>query len=641
MAYQQSPGLEIKEKDASAVTVGLSSTIGATVGEFNWGPVDSPQLVTDELNLVATYGKPTNETNTSFLSAANFLTYTNSCWVNRVAGPLARNATASGTGLLVKNYSDYENIVLTNTTASGEFVSRYPGVLGSGLKVSIADAGTYATWEYRDLFSGAPGTSEFAAARNGVNDELHMVVIDGLGKFNGTYGEVLEKYEFVSKAANAISYQGTNNYYAQVLTNNSKYAYWLNHPLGGTNWGNSVENTTFTSLVDTSTTLTVTASNWAAGIVTLTFAAQVSAPYTPGAMITVSGFTPAGYNGTYTVVACTTTTVTYALATTPGTSTVQGSVVDVVYDFTYTLTGGVDDNTVVDATRQLGWDAFADTQTYDISLLVTGNASIALSRYVVQNIADIRKDCVVFVSITASAADAAEPIFGNNTNRMLSAKAFKSFDSTFAVIDSGYKYMYDKYNDKYRWIALNADVAGLCARVDITNDPWHSPAGLTKGQIKNVVKLSWNPNKAERDILYPAAINSVINMVGQGTMLFGDRTATTKPSAFDKINVRRLFLILEKSISNSAKYQLFELNDEITRLQFIASIEPFLRDVKGRRGMDDYRVICDETNNTPQVIASNSFVGSILIKPKYSINFLTLNFTAVGPDVTFEQAAKL
>lgn len=207
------------------------------------------------------------------------------------------------------------------------------------------------------------------------------------------------------------------------------------------------------------------------------------------------------------------------------------------------------------------------------------------------------------------------------------------------MIDTGYKYQFDKYNGIYRWVALNADTAGLCARVDATNDPWFSPAGMIKGQIKSATKLSWNPNKAERDIIYPLGINPIISMVGTGTILFGDKTATGKPSAFDRINVRRLFLVLEKSIANSAKYQLFELNDEITRLQFVASIEPFLRDAKGRRGIDDYRVICDTTNNTPQVIATNNFVGTILVRAKYSINFITLNFTAVGPSVSFELAA--
>jgi hypothetical protein len=633
--YQQSPGVQVVEKDASAVTVGLSTTVGAYVGAYNWGPVMQPMLISDEGVLVNTFGTPDASTFAHFYAAANLLTYTNAMYVNRAVGTLAKNATVSGTGILIKNAEDYQTVT---TSSAGTFAARYAGTKGSGLKVSIADSGTFATWFYRSNFSAAPATSEYAAARGGLNDEIHVIVIDGLGKFTGTPGTVLEKYEFLSKGSDAISYQGTNNYYKDVLTNRSQYVYWTAHDADGTNWGNTVVNTTFTSLTETAVTVTPTATTWSAGTVTLTYTALGSAPYLAGEQITVSDTAPVGYNGTFTVVSSTTTETTYALATNPGTATVQGSAIGTSYDFDFTLSGGVD-SAPTEAELQLGWDLFLDTQTYNVSLLVSGNATIALAAYIVQNIADVRKDCVAFTSITASTSLPTEPILGSSSTRIVDAKAFKTFNSSYAVIDSGYKYMYDKYNDKYRWIALNADIAGLCARVDATNDTWFSPAGMVKGQIKGAVKLSWNPTQAERDQLYPYAINPVINQVGQGTILFGDKTATLKPSAFDRINVRRLFLILERSIQNSAKFQLFEINDAITRLQFVASVEPFLRDVKGRRGMQEYKVICDETNNTPQVVATNNFVGTILIKPNYSINFITLNFVAVGPNVSFDIAA--
>lgn len=559
--YQQSPGVQVVEKDASAVTVGLSTTIGAYVGAYQWGPVMNPMLVSSEGDLVQTFGPPDSTTAEHFFAAANFLSYTNAMWVNRVVGSAASNASSSGDPLLITNYDDYQANHSSGASTFGTFAARYPGSKASGLKVSIADSASFAAWEYADKFSIAPGTSEYALGKsNGVltHDELHVIVIDDLGKFTGSPGAVLEKFEFLSKASDAISYQGINNYYVNVLAQRSQYVYWLSHDADGTNWGNVASATPF----------------------------AVLSPATPA-------------------------------------------------DLIYVLTGGFDDNNVTGANLRSGWDLFLDSQTYDVSLLVTGNADEALSAYVVQNIADVRKDCVAFTSICKSG----DPILGTSATKITDAKAFKTFDSSYAVIDSGYKYMYDKYNDKYRWIALNADTAGLCAKVDATNDTWASPAGMTKGQIKGAVKLSWNPTQAERDQLYPAAINPVINQVGKGTILFGDKTATTKPSAFDRINVRRLFLILEKSIANSAKYQLFELNDAITRLQFVASVEPFLRDVKGRRGVQDYKVICDETNNTPQVVATNNFVGAILIKPNYSVNFITLNFTAVGPNVSFEIAA--
>lgn len=555
--YQQSPGVQVVEKDASAVTVGLSTTIGAYVGAYQWGPVMNPMLVSNEGDLVQLFGTPDNTTAPHFFAAANFLAYTNAMWVVRVVGS-ASNASVAGSVVLISNYDDYQANHSSGASTYGTFAARYPGTKANGLKVSIADSATFATWEYKSYFSAAPGTSDYAAGKGGSNDELHVIVVDALGKFTGSPGAVLEKYEFLSKASDAISYQGVNNYYPSVLANRSQYVYWMAHDADGTNWGAAAANTVF----------------------------AVLSPSTPA-------------------------------------------------DLVFTLSGGADDNAASNGALQLGWDLFLDSQTYDVSLLVSGNADETLSAYIVNNIAAVRKDCVAFTSICKTGA----PILGTSSTRIADAKAFKTFDSSYAVIDSGYKYMYDKYNDKYRWIALNADTAGLCAKVDATNDTWSSPAGMTKGQIKGAVKLAWNPTQAERDQLYPAAINPVINQVGKGTILFGDKTATTKPSAFDRINVRRLFLILEKSIANSAKYQLFELNDAITRLQFVASVEPFLRDVKGRRGVQDYRVICDETNNTPQVVATNNFVGTILIKPQYSINYITLNFTAVGPNVSFEIAA--
>jgi len=210
-------------------------------------------------------------------------------------------------------------------------------------------------------------------------------------------------------------------------------------------------------------------------------------------------------------------------------------------------------------------------------------------------------------------------------------------NSSYAVMDGNWKYQYDKYNDVYRWIPCNGDVAGLCARTDQTNDPWFSPAGYNRGVIKNVVKLAWNPSKAERDTIYNAGVNPIVSQPGVGTVLFGDKTTLAKPSAFDRINVRRLFIVLEKAIATAAKFSLFELNDEFTRAQFVGLVEPYLRDVKGRRGVYDFKVVCDETNNTPQVIDSNSFVGDIYIKPARSINYIQLNFVAVRTGVEFSE----
>jgi phage tail sheath protein FI len=209
--------------------------------------------------------------------------------------------------------------------------------------------------------------------------------------------------------------------------------------------------------------------------------------------------------------------------------------------------------------------------------------------------------------------------------------------SSYLVCDSGYKYQYDKYNDVYRHNPLNGDIAGLCARTDLARDPWWSPAGYNRGQIKNVIRLSWNPDQAERDVLYKAGVNPVATFRGQGTVLYGDKTKLAKPSAFDRINVRRLFIVLEKAIATAAKFTLFEFNDEFTRAQFVNLVAPYLRDVQGRRGITDFQVVCDDTNNTGEVIDRNEFVGDIYIKPARSINFIQLNFVAVRTGVEFSE----
>jgi len=253
------------------------------------------------------------------------------------------------------------------------------------------------------------------------------------------------------------------------------------------------------------------------------------------------------------------------------------------------------------------------------------------------DIATSRKDCVAFISpARADVVNVTDPI-SQTVNVKGFADALSS--SSYAVIDSGYKYMYDKYNDVYRHVPLNGDIAGLCARTDSVADPWFSPGGFNRGQIRGAVKLAFNPNQTQRDELYKARVNPVVTFPGQGTVLFGDKTAQAKPSAFDRINVRRLFIVLEKAIATAAKFQLFEFNDEFTRAGFRNLVEPFLRDVQGRRGITDFAVVCDDTNNTGEVIDRNEFRADIFIKPARSINFITLNFVATRTGVAFSEVA--
>jgi phage tail sheath protein FI len=292
------------------------------------------------------------------------------------------------------------------------------------------------------------------------------------------------------------------------------------------------------------------------------------------------------------------------------------------------------------------YDMFRSSEDVDISLVMQGRplggltsvngttvGNYQMANYIIDNICEIRKDCVALVSPDKSLTLNS---FGTEATN-LAAWRGALHSTSYAVMDTGYKYQYDRYNDVYRWIPMNGDIAGLCARTDQTNDAWWSPAGFNRGQIKNLVKLAYNPRKAERDVLYINGVNPVVTFPGQGTILYGDKTLQAKPSAFDRINVRRLFIVLEKAISVAAKYSLFEFNDAFTRSQFKNLINPYLRTIKGRRGITDFLVVCDETNNTPQVIDSNQFVGDIYIKPARSINFIQLNFVAVGTGVQFSE----
>lgn len=298
----------------------------------------------------------------------------------------------------------------------------------------------------------------------------------------------------------------------------------------------------------------------------------------------------------------------------------------------FVLTGGTDVAPTI-GDLQRAFDLFENEDAVDVSFLMTGPTTAeTLPNYVI-GICETRKDCIAFIS---PAQDDVVDEVGSEANNIVTFRNSVT-SSSFAFMDSGWKYMYDKYNDKYRWVPLNGDMAGLCARSDATRDPWYSPAGANRGILRNVVKLAWNPTKTERDVIYSKGVNPVVSFPGEGTMLYGDKTLLSRPSAFDRINVRRLFIVLQKTIARAARSSLFEYNDEFTRSSFVSLVEPYLRDVQGRRGIFDFRVVCDETNNTPEVVDRNEFVGDIYIKPARSINFIQLNFVAVRTGVRFDE----
>ena len=554
MAFQISPGVNVSEIDLTTVVPSVQTTAGAFAGTFQWGPVNKIKLIGDEITLASTFGKPNDDTATSFFTCSNFLAYGNSLSVVRAVGAAARNS-GQGTVVQIQNEDVYEATYLLagNSNTYGSFVARYPGTLGNSLEVQVCGtSGLFAAWAYRSYFTSGPGTSEYATSVGGSSDEMHIVVIDKLGYFTGAAGTVLETYGFVSAASDAVI-NGTSNYYKQVIFNNSKYVYVMDP-------------------VDYATT----SATWG----TTAFGKTFADPATISVIALGSGVTTAPTDGNL----------------------------------------------------QTAYDLFVNKEAVDISLVLTGGHSVTVQQYVIDNVAISRADCVAFVS--PRYVDVVNQGGSESTNITNWLDAL-SRSSSYVVADSGWKYQLDKYNNTYRWMPLNADIAGLCVNTDTVRDPWFSPAGLNRGAIKNCVKLAWNPTKTFRDALYKQGVNPVVSLPGQGTLLFGDKTLLSRPSAFDRINVRRLFIVLEKAIAQAAKFSLFELNDEFTRAQFTALVVPFLRDIQGRRGITDFKVVCDSTNNTAQIIDSNQFVGDIYIKPARSINYIQLNFVAVGTGVDF------
>jgi hypothetical protein len=630
MGFQYSPGVKDYEIDLTGVVTGVATTGAVLAGPFQWGPALERTLTDSEEELVKKFGKPDTDTATTFLTASSFLAYGNNLNVVRCLSTAARNAsvkgdaisriiitnagvgytqvptlaisggsgtgatatctvadgkiatvtvTAGGTGfkssdtitigitpgngdtpstpavltafvgVVIKNTTDYDNNYAAGQGAVGEFAARYAGDFGNTLKVSMADSASFATWDYKGEFDGTPGTSDYATAVGGSNDELHVVVVDTVS------GDVLERYAYVSKASDAKTAQGESNYYANVISRSSQYIYWMDHPAAGTKWGSKAAAVSFDTLTEA---------------------------------------------------------------------------------YTKTLAGGVDGNdTLTDGEIEAGYDLF-NTDDFEFNLILTAGHSATVCKYVVDNIAEVRQDCVAILSPPKTA------VVNNLGKELTDVVKYRTTDlninSSFAMMNCNWIKKYDKYNDVYWWVPDNGDVAGLIVRTDNVRDPWFSPAGLNRGQLKGVRALAWNPKEAYRDQLYQAQINPIVSFPGQGAVLWGDKTMQAKPSAFSQINVRRLFIVLRKAVKNAAKYVLFELNDEVTRGQFRALIDPFLRDVQGRRGIYEYKVVCDGSNNTQQVIDTNGFRGDIYVQPARSINFITLNFVATRTNVSFSES---
>ena len=643
MAFQVSPGVLVQEKDLTRIIPAVSTSIGAIAGEFRKGPLDEVVAISSEQELVDTFGKPDSNNFEYFFTAANFLQYSNALRIVRATNTSVTNATANGSSITINNNDDYTSNYSAGQAAVGAWAARTAGAWGNNLSVSVCESAeafekqgvttvndsatavgdttviltssadinvgdivafsaTAATndytdgheyrvtvndtgsntitivrketgtgglhaaltdgtnvrrrWRYYDFVDGAPGTSPYASARGGSNDEMHIVVIDEDGGISGVPGTVLETFSKVSKASDAKTPQGDDNYYPNVIATKSKYIWWTDHNASSSNWGTAASGTTYTA-VDTPTN--------------------------------------------------------------------------------DSMSGGSNGSTVTTGQLKSAYEKFEDGETVDVGLIIAGPSGSTTHVDNLITIAEERKDAVVFAS-----PQRADVVNVTNSNTQ-TTNVMDFFDnirsSSYVVFDSGYKYMYDRYNDVYRYVPLNGDMAGLAARTDLIADAWYSPAGFNRGTIRGAVKLAYNPTKAQRDQLYPKRVNPVSTFPGQGTVLFGDKTGLSSPSAFDRINVRRLFITLEKAISTASKFQLFEFNDEFTRANFRNIVEPFLREVQGRRGITDFLVVCDETNNTGEVIDRNEFVAEIFVKPARSINFITLQFVATRTGVSFDEVA--
>jgi hypothetical protein len=607
--------------------------------------------------------------------------------VANVSNWSSANNTANSENALyiIKNDDHFTSNAEATIEASGDFdvkyIAKYPGVLGNSLKISVCDSESAYS---NQLFSTLSGNNEVSGANSvatvavGSSNVLFRVLLgsgtvadtaakatvmanlinvgDYLEVGNSTIGLQYMKVISVSAVADANSSGGVTSNTESRFTVTTEDSYNLSENFSANSVTRKWE---YWNVVDTAPGTSTYQSNF--GGAANTAKDEIHFVITdedgavsgiPGTVLEVFGGlsratnakTEDGSTNYFKTIINQNSNYVWAVKDlTSGISDVATAIANSTATKATTLsfidgTDAADENNVAVGVVLGGYDLYASAEDVDVSLLLTGVSrggtnGEQIANYLIDNIAEKRKDCVVFVS--PQKAD----LIGDPGDEITNIVTFRNSlrSTSYAVMDSGYKYQYDKYNDLYRYVPLNGDIAGLCVRTDDTRDPWFSPAGFNRGQIKNIVKLAYNPRQADRDVLYKAGVNPVVTFPGQGTVLYGDKTLLAKPSAFDRINVRRLFIVLEKAIATAAKFTLFEFNDDFTRAQFRNLVEPFLRDVQGRRGIYDFQVVCDTTNNTGEVIDRNEFIGDIYIKPARSINFIQLNFVAVRTGVEFSE----
>ena len=740
MPFQVSPGVNTSEIDLTTIVPGISSIDAGFAGAFRWGPVNDVTLIDSEDLLVETFQSPDANTFGSFLTAANFLTYSSALHVVRTTNTAMKNASSTGTVVLISNTSFYQATYSeqegTPVTAQGDWSAKWAGELGNSLKVSLcgptranlASGNTVVASNSDVTLTGTvaiatnkaiTGSSTLFGTELRVGDRINIAV-SGTNTYSAVIDAItsntaatvtiaptaavdagntvirLKRSAFSEPSRNMLGTVGvtansttvTETGTTDVLATSFDHQFTVGDIIKINGEERRVNSITNSSLLIVSTPFTNPASaqtysrTWEyAGIfdkepVTTDHSAAKGALYDEvhvvvvdedgewtgtreTALETFTGVSIAknarNEDGTsayyvdainrrsryvwwmdhnsvgdaYTTAGAAVTAWGTAAAsgTEYASSAADGSMVE-----TTSLSGGVDGSAPSDADKITAFNKFKDAEEVDIGLIVGGVASATVALQLI-SICEDRKDCVAFLSPEQS------DVVNNEGSEADAVVDFRNTlgSSSYAVLDSGYKYQYDKYNDVYRYVPLNGDTAGVTAATEASRDAWFSPAGFNRGNIRNVVKLPFNPRKSERDTLYKNNINPVVTFMGDGTVLFGDKTLLAKPSAFDRINVRRLFIILEKAISRFARAQLFEFNDAFTRAQFVGAVEPFLRNVQGRDGITDFKVVCDDSNNTGDVVDRNEFVGDIYVKPNRSINFIQLNFVAVRSGVDFSE----
>jgi len=623
-----SPGIKVTEQDLVASRQSIASTTGAFAGQFRWGPIEDAVLITTgESELVTKFGAPNTNTAVDFFSAANFLNYSVPLFVIRVANT-ALNSTAEattgsgtdGTGLLIKNDLVYEG---TSSFNVGPWIAKFAGALGNSIRVSTCPSAAAFQSTLTGTWTVTTGNTIVTSTNGAANTEVEPGDLLVVGGRTIKVASVTDANTIVLTSAHLTG--------ATAATAVRRWEFFpeFDGPPGTSTDGaakGAVGDEMHIAVVDRLGSIT--------GV--------------PGTVLekyelVSKGSDARGENGGTNYYRNLVNdrsqyirwTAQDSAGTNWGTALRNTTYTAVNLPLAYNLAGGSDGVALTDGDRTTGYLLFANKNNVPTSLIISGQASATTVDRIINDVVEVRKDSIIVASPPRSA------VVNNAGSEVTSIVNFVNSltRSTFAVLDSGWKYQYDKYNDTYIFIPLNSDVAGLMARNDLNRDPWISPAGFVNGQISNIVRLAFNPKQEERDVLYKNAVNPVITQPGKGTVLFGDKTFTTRNVSTNRINVRRLFIELQKTISNSADNVLFERNDAATRASFVNLITPYLRSVQARRGIDAFRIVCDATNNPENVVNANEFICDIFVQPVRSVNFIQLNFVSVAGSATFTEIA--